>query len=260
MAEPKRLNRRSGTLSTKDHHDRPGVRGFEVVNWSGALYYSGGSCYGVDFWPIRLGGPGAVRLSVVVADLGAGAVDLTPEEPAGLVQAVVPGLQVVTAKQGRRWLNRDPDRELSLEPVCRVVFRLTWSSVARLDRSPALKPGRRERTVLRDELSRLFTVGERHRRLVARLTLALAMSAVVFIVGTLLIWTFENGQKGGDIHGLGDAAFFTSVQLLTISSSVANPLTSAGKIVDVILEAWAIFVVTAVAGSFATFFGSGDSG
>ena len=49
------------------------------------------------------------------------------------------------------------------------------------------------------------------------------------------------------------------VQLLTVSSSLTSPVTSAGKITDVLLEAWAIFVVTAVAGSFATFFSSGDS-
>jgi hypothetical protein len=49
------------------------------------------------------------------------------------------------------------------------------------------------------------------------------------------------------------------VQLLTVSSSIKNPLTPVGKIVDVGLEAWAIFVVTAVAGSFATFFSSGDT-
>ena len=114
--------------------------------------------------------------------------------------------------------------------------------------------------MIREELSRLFTIGERHRRLVARLVLALAASAVVFVAGTLLIWTFECGQKGGNINNIGDAAFFTGVQLLTVSSSIANPLTAAGKIVDVFLEAWAIFVVTAVAGSFATFFSSGDSG
>jgi hypothetical protein len=113
--------------------------------------------------------------------------------------------------------------------------------------------------MLREELSRLFTVGERHRRLLARLVLAVLSTGVVFIVGTLLIWTFETGKKGGQIHGLGDAAFFTGVQLLTVSSSLANPVTSAGKIIDVALEAWAIFVVTAVAGSFATFFSSGDS-
>jgi hypothetical protein len=42
-------------------------------------------------------------------------------------------------------------------------------------------------------------------------------------------------------------------------SQIKDPLTTAGKIVDVVLEVWAIFVVTAVAGSFATFFSSGDS-
>ena len=112
--------------------------------------------------------------------------------------------------------------------------------------------------MIREELARLFTVGERHRRLFARLVIAFVLSIVVFVVGTVLIWVFESGQKGGDINGFGDAAFFCSVQLLTISSSITNPLTPAGKVIDVALEAWAIFVVTAVAGSFATFFSTGD--
>jgi len=72
-------------------------------------------------------------------------------------------------------------------------------------------------------------------------------------------WVFESGVKGGDIHGYGDAVFFTAVQLLTISSAITNPLTAGGKVVDVALEMWAIFVVTGVAGSFASFFTSGDS-
>ena len=113
--------------------------------------------------------------------------------------------------------------------------------------------------MIREELSRLFTREERHRRLFARLLLAFGLSVVVFAVGTVLIWISESGQKGGNIHGFGDAAYFCAVQLLTVSSSMTNPLTPAGKIVDVGLEAWAIFVVTAVAGSFATFFSSGDT-
>ena len=113
--------------------------------------------------------------------------------------------------------------------------------------------------MIREELSRLFTREERHRRLFARLLLASGLTFVVFVAGTVLIWALESGQSGGDIHGFGDAAFFSAVQLLTVSSQIKNPLTSAGKIVDVGLEAWAIFVVTAVAGSFATFFSSGDA-
>ena len=117
------------------------------------------------------------------------------------------------------------------------------------------------RKLIREELSRLFTVEARHRRLFARLLLALVLTFVVYTTGTLLIWAFEGGQKSGDIHGFGDAAFFTTVQLLTVSSQIKNPLTPpAGKIVDVGLELWAVFVVTVVAGSFATFFSSGDSG
>ncbi len=81
---------------------------------------------------------------------------------------------------------------------------------------------------------------------------------VVFGVGSVLVWVFESGRPGGDIHGFGDAAFFTAVQMLTVSSFMKNPLTWAGKVIDVGLEAWAIFVVTAVAGSFSTFFSAAD--
>ena len=89
--------------------------------------------------------------------------------------------------------------------------------------------------------------------------IAFALTLLVFIAGSVLIWVFESGKKGGDIYGFGDAAFFTAVQLLTVSSQIKNPLTTAGKLIDVALEVWAIFVVTTVAGSFASFFSSGDS-
>jgi hypothetical protein len=114
--------------------------------------------------------------------------------------------------------------------------------------------------VIGEELRRLATWSERHRRLLARILIALGVSVVVDLVGALLAWEFESGVKGSDIHGVGDAFFFATVQLLTVSSSLKNPVTAAGKMLDVALEAWAIFVVTAVAGSFAAFFQSGDSG
>ena len=112
--------------------------------------------------------------------------------------------------------------------------------------------------MIREELRRLFSWEERHRRLAARLLIALGLTLVVLAVGSVFIWVFESGVKGGDIHGFGDALFFSTAQILTVSSSLKNPVTHAGQVLDAVLELWAVFVITAVAGSFASFFLSGD--
>jgi hypothetical protein len=112
--------------------------------------------------------------------------------------------------------------------------------------------------MIAQELARLASWSERHRRLIARLLIAVGLTAIVDVIGAILIWTLERHARGSDIHGIGDAFFFSTVQLLTVSSQIRNPLTAAGKIVDVALEIWALFVVSAVAGSFAAFFGSAD--
>jgi voltage-gated potassium channel len=112
--------------------------------------------------------------------------------------------------------------------------------------------------MLGEELRRLITWSERHRRLLARLFIALGLSAVVDVVCSTLMWSYESGLKGSNIHGFGDAVFFSTAQIATVSSSYTNPLTNGGQIVDITLEFWGIFVVTAVAGSFASFFSSGD--
>jgi len=102
-----------------------------------------------------------------------------------------------------------------------------------------------------EEFRRLLVWSERHRRLVARILIAIGLSLVVDFVGALLMWRIE-------IHSFGNALFFVTVQILTVSSQMPNPLTHAGQIVDVCLELWAVFVITAVAGSFASFFNAGD--
>jgi ABC-type multidrug transport system fused ATPase/permease subunit len=112
--------------------------------------------------------------------------------------------------------------------------------------------------MLGEELRRLITWSERHRRLLARVLIASILSAIVDLVLATLMWSFESGLKGSDINGFGDALFFSTAQIVTVSSSLRNPVTHAGQVVDVVLEFWGIFVVTAVAGSFASFFMSGD--
>jgi hypothetical protein len=113
--------------------------------------------------------------------------------------------------------------------------------------------------VIREEIGRVWGWEEHHRRLIARIGLAFTATLFVDAVGTVLVWMFEHDVKGGDIHGFGDALFFTTVQLLTVSSQIKNPLTAAGRVVDVVLELWALVVVTSIAGSFAAFFHATDS-
>jgi hypothetical protein len=113
--------------------------------------------------------------------------------------------------------------------------------------------------VIREELGRLLRWEERHRRLVARLLLVLAATTVVDASGSVAVWASETNVHGGDIHGFGDALFFTTVQLLTVSSQIRNPLTAAGRVVDVILELWAVVVVAGSAGAIAAFFQKGDA-
>jgi len=113
--------------------------------------------------------------------------------------------------------------------------------------------------MIREEVRRLLTWEERHRRLFARIAIAIGLTGVVDAIASILVWHWESGIKGSQVHGFGDAVFFATVQILTVSSSLKNPVTSAGRVVDVFLEVWAIFVVTALAGSFSAFFGTGDS-
>jgi hypothetical protein len=110
-----------------------------------------------------------------------------------------------------------------------------------------------------EELKRLGTWEERHRRLVSRLALVLLLTLVIDGIGTVLVYSFERNVKQTDIHSFFDAFFFTTVQLLTVSSQIKNPLSVAGRLVDIFLEVWAVVVVAGSAGAIASFFQSGDS-
>ena len=87
-----------------------------------------------------------------------------------------------------------------------------------------------------------------------RLAWALTVVAVADVLGTVLMWLFEDDVGRSEIHNLWDAFFFTTVQLLTVSSQMPNPVTTGGRIVDILLEATALVLVSGIAGVFASFF------
>jgi hypothetical protein len=92
-----------------------------------------------------------------------------------------------------------------------------------------------------------------HYHLRRRILMILGVTAVFAIVCTLVTYLTEHGAKGTEIHSLFDAFLFSTSQLLT-GSSVANPTTDLGKILELVFDLWAIFVVASLAGSFGAFF------
>jgi hypothetical protein len=93
-----------------------------------------------------------------------------------------------------------------------------------------------------------------HHRLRRRVSISLTVVLLVDAVGTVLMWLFDKDKPRSEIHNLWDAFFFSTVQLLTISSQMKNPVTTPGRLVDIVLELVGIGFVGAVAGSFASFY------
>jgi hypothetical protein len=94
---------------------------------------------------------------------------------------------------------------------------------------------------------------ETHAHFRERLTAIATATVLVDLVCSLLVYAFEHGARGTMITDYGSALFFSTTQLLTVSSSFPNPLTGAGQVLDVVMELYAITVVAALAGSTTTF-------
>jgi hypothetical protein len=86
----------------------------------------------------------------------------------------------------------------------------------------------------------------RFRSRIASLALA---SIAVDLVAAGLAKGFEQGAQHSFPTYL-DALFWTTTQLLTVSSQLPNPERAATKVLDVVLEAWAIVVVASLAATF----------
>jgi hypothetical protein len=91
-----------------------------------------------------------------------------------------------------------------------------------------------------------------HAELRSRIVGVTLISIVLDLVAAGIGYAFEHGH--GEITTFGNALFWTTTQLLTISSQFPNPLTTGGKILDIAMEVYAMVVITSVAGAFASFF------
>jgi hypothetical protein len=92
-----------------------------------------------------------------------------------------------------------------------------------------------------------------HYHLRHRILIIFGATAVFAVICTLIVYATEHHAKGSEIHSLFDSFLFTTSQLLT-GSSVANPHSDLGKLLELIFDLWAITVVASLAGSFGAFF------
>jgi hypothetical protein len=93
-----------------------------------------------------------------------------------------------------------------------------------------------------------------HAHLRSRLVVVVVATVVLDAVASVLILGFERHAPGTEITNIGDAVFWTSTQLLTVSSQLPNPISAPARVLDVFLQAYAISVVAVLAGSWGAFF------
>ena len=92
-----------------------------------------------------------------------------------------------------------------------------------------------------------------HGRLRDRLVAIALATVAVDLVCAVLAWLFEHHEKQTQISTFGSALFWTTTQLLTVSSSVQNPISFSGRVLDVVMEIYAITVIASLAGALGAF-------
>lgn len=92
-----------------------------------------------------------------------------------------------------------------------------------------------------------------HRRLRDHLVTIVSATIGIDLLCAILAFLLERHAQQTDINTFGSAAFWTTTQLLTVSSQIKNPISAGGRVLDVFMEIWAITVIAALAGAFGTF-------
>ncbi len=92
-----------------------------------------------------------------------------------------------------------------------------------------------------------------HRRL-RDILVALTLCTVgVDLLCAILAFLLERHSGQTEIKTFGSAVFWTTTQLLTVSSQLKNPISVGGRILDVFMEIYAITVIASLAGAFGSF-------
>lgn len=92
-----------------------------------------------------------------------------------------------------------------------------------------------------------------HRRLRDHLLTIAVATLGIDLLCAIVAFALERHSQETDIKTFGSAAFWTTTQLLTVSSQLKNPISTGGRILDVFMEVYAITVIATLAGAIGSF-------
>jgi hypothetical protein len=92
-----------------------------------------------------------------------------------------------------------------------------------------------------------------HRRLRDSLLTVVTATVGVDLLCAVAAFLLERHSHQTEIKTLGSAVFWTTTQLLTVSSQLKNPISTGGRVLDVFMEIYAITVIATLAGAFGSF-------
>ena len=87
--------------------------------------------------------------------------------------------------------------------------------------------------------------------LLARVTVLVTVTVILVLAGAFLFYRLERSALGSEVTTYGDALFWTSSQITTISSSLANPISTGGRIFAVLTDLVSIAMVSLLFGTIA---------
>jgi hypothetical protein len=99
----------------------------------------------------------------------------------------------------------------------------------------------------------ILATTDTHKRLRDRLIVIGVATLGIDLICAIAAFLLERDAHRTEIKTFGSALFWTSTQLLTVSSQMRNPITAGGRVLDVFMEAYAITVIAALAGSIGAF-------
>jgi hypothetical protein len=92
-----------------------------------------------------------------------------------------------------------------------------------------------------------------HRRYRDHLTVIVLATLGIDLICAVLAYFLEHHSAQTEISTIGSAFFWTTTQLLTVSSSLKDPISFGGRVLDIFMEAYAITVIAALAGATGAF-------